>query len=323
MPTRLGWGFLLLLGGIAFAAINTGNNLLYLLVGICLAAMIISFAAGGRMLARLRGEVTAPDEILARDPTTLIVTLRNVHPRGASPAVEVRVRAEAIRFSPLRFAPLLPGASGTRFVAARFPRRGIVRGVRLTLRTSDPFGLVRRRRRLAAAGEFLIYPAPGRLAEPEERSGHRRGDMPARRVGEGLELHQIRPYRFEDDSRHIDWPATARLGELMVKEFLEEGADRLVIVFDPRVKRLDEPTLSSFEREVSRATALILRCGERRTPLGFIAPGREFPEIDLPGGHRPALEYLATILPVAGVRDAPLAPELRGMPGVVHLGEGS
>ena len=45
MPTRLGWGLLLLLGGVAFAALNTGNNLLYLLVGLCLAAMAVSFVA--------------------------------------------------------------------------------------------------------------------------------------------------------------------------------------------------------------------------------------------------------------------------------------
>ena len=41
----------------------------------------------------------------------------------------------------------------------------------------------------------------------EEALAHERGEASARRVGEGLELHQMRDYQWSDDARHIDWRA--------------------------------------------------------------------------------------------------------------------
>jgi len=281
--------------------------------------MAVSFVAGGRALGLLRAEVTFPEEILAADPTSLILTLHNPSSRRYSAAASARLRAGGQRLPGVRFGSLAPGGSATRFVPTRFPWRGLVRGVRLALETTDPFGLVRRRRHLRIRGEFFVYPAPSPPGEVDDLGRHGRGDLPARRIGEGIELHQIRRYQLEDESRHIDWRATARLGEVMVKEFLEERAEHLVIVFDPAVATLNAPTRSRFEQQVSLATALVIRCCERRTPLGFIAPDREFREIDPPGGHRPVLEYLATVQPAVGMA-ASLAPELEGMPGLVRLG---
>jgi hypothetical protein len=73
-----------------------------------------------------------------------------------------------------------------------------------------------------------------------------------------------------------------------------------------------------FEGLVSQAAALVWRCVDARTPLRFIAPGREFQDLDPPGGHRPILEYLAEVTPTFGpVR--PLSPDLETGPGVVRL----
>ena len=321
MPTRLGWGFLLLLGGISFAAVNTGNNLLYLLVGIGLATLGVSTLSGGRALRQLDAEVSAPEEILASEPTAFVLTLRNRHPRLGSPAVLARLRPPGPSLPPIAVAPLIPGDAATRFLSARFPRRGLFSSGRLTLETTEPFGLVRRRRRLLPGGEFFVYPAPANLDAiyQEEAVGHR-GDRSTRRIGEGLELHQIRPYQFDDDSRHIDWRASARLEQLMVKEFLEEGVERLTIAFDPGLPEDTPSGRRSFEREVSLAAALIYRCGARGVPFRFLAPEREFPMVDPPGGHRPVLEYLAVVGPEVRSEEWDFGPDLEGASGVVRLG---
>jgi uncharacterized protein (DUF58 family) len=317
MPTRLGWGLVLLLGGIGFAAVNTGNNLLYLMLGIGLAALGVSGLSAGRALAGLEAAVTAPQEILAREPTAFVLTLRNARSRAASPAVEARLQAASENTAVPRLAP---GAAAIRFLPARFPRRGVYAAGRLTLGTTDPFGLVRRRRRVVPAGEFLVYPAPGSLERFDEEHPRRgRADTATRRVGEGLELHQIRAYRFDDDSRHIDWRASARLGELMLKEFLEEGVEHLVIVFDPRVPRRMPALGPRFEDTVSLAAALVYRCSERGIPYRFLAPGREFPMVDPPGGHRAVLEYLSTVEPEVDPSAAPLAADLEDVPGVIRF----
>lgn len=317
MPTRLGWNLLLLLGGIAFAAINTGNNLLYLLLGIGLATLALSWLAGGAALGQLRVEITPPEEAVAGEPTAFILTLRHAGRGGPSPLASFRARCDGLGPLAAELPPLRPGGSLVRFLPARLPRRGLHRLERATIETCEPFGLVRRRRRVPAAAEIVAYPAPAPI-DAEPLAGDEGGEVASRRVGEGLELHQIRPYRFDDDSRHLDWRSTARLGEMMVKEFLEEGAERLTILFDPHAPVDDAPTRRRFETLVSQAAALVLRCGERRVPFRFVAPGREFRDVDPPGGHRPVLEYLGTVEPAVGA-PAAFAPGIEHERGVVRL----
>ena len=319
MPTRLGWGLLLLLGGVTFAALNTGNNLLYLLVGLCLAAMAVSFVAGGRALKRLDVDVSYPEEILAGELSALILVLGNRHARLGSPSLEVRTEGAA-RGTNLRVAPLEPGSSRTCFVPIQLLQRGLFPLGPVELTTSDPLGLTRRRRTIRPQGSYFVFPSPLPLADPENALAHQHGDAPARRVGEGLELHQMRDYQWSDDARSIDWRATARTGHLMVKEFLEANSEHLLLIFDPTVEKLDEETRRRFEKQVSLATAAVLRCAEERTPFRFMAPDTELLEVDPPGGHRPALEYLATIMPRTAQGSAPFAEDLDGLPGVIRLG---
>jgi uncharacterized protein (DUF58 family) len=307
----------MLLGGIAFAALNTGNNLLYLLLGLCAAAMTLSAVAGRRALSRLTLDLSYPEEILAGEPTSMVVLLSNPHARALSPGVSVRIGRRA---TPLEVPPLMPGASRTAFVRTEFPRRGLFRADSVQLTTCDPLGLMRRRRNLTTAGEYYVFPAPLPLGSPQQALAHERGEAPTRRVGEGLELHQMRDYQFSDDSRHIDWRATARADHLIVKEFLETNTEHLLLVFDPTVERLDARVRERFEEQVSLATTAVLRCADERTGFRFLAPDCEFSEVDPPGGHRQVLEYLATVEPQLAPFAQPFAAELAGTPGVIHLG---
>ena len=209
MPTRLGRTLLTLLGGIAFAAINTGNNLLYLLVGIGLAALLVSGFVAGRGLAGLALELSHPEEMVARERTSVVLTVRHTGRRGASPAVRCAIQVANAVLEPFSLPPVPAGDSLVRFIPATFPHRGRVRLDRVRLETSEPFGLVTRRRTctfgIEPSPEFLVYPAPSDPAAVDEALGGNSSDLISRRVGEGLELHQIRAARSDDDSLHLDW----------------------------------------------------------------------------------------------------------------------
>jgi len=321
MPTRLGWTLLALLGGIAFAAINTGNNLLYLLVGIGLAALLVSGFVAGREIAGLTLEISHPEEIVAREPTSLVLTVQHPGRGEASPALRCTLPAALGGTAPFSLPPVPAGGSLVRFIPTVFPRRGRIRLDRVRLETSDPFGLVTRRRLLGRELEVLVYPSPSDAEAADEALGENSSELISRRVGEGLELHQIRAARSDDDSRHLDWRATARVGELMVKECLEEGAARLTIVFDPGAPADSPAVRARFEALVSHAATLVWRCADVRRPLRFIAPEKEFRDLDPPGGHRPILDYLAQVDPTFGPA-RPLAPDLDAEPGVVRLALG-
>ena len=55
-------------------------------------------------------------------------------------------------------------------------------------------------------------------------------------------------------------------------------------------------------------------------PFRFLAPEREFPMVDPPGGHRPVLEYLAVVGPEVRSEEWDFGPDLEGASAVVRLG---
>src|SRR5213592_2126686 len=64
-PARDGWWCLGAALGLGFAAINTGNNLLYLLVSMLLGLIIVSGVLSEQSIRRVRVEPVLPDELFA------------------------------------------------------------------------------------------------------------------------------------------------------------------------------------------------------------------------------------------------------------------
>jgi uncharacterized protein (DUF58 family) len=116
-----------------------------------------------------------------------------------------------------------------------FRRRGRFATGRLALRTHGPLGLARRRERrtvddVVNVGVDLavVVARAARLVRGSDSDGARR----KRAVERGRELESLRDYRRGDDVRLVDWKATARRGELVVKELVPETRQDVVIVLD-------------------------------------------------------------------------------------------
>ena len=63
-------------------------------------------------------------------------------------------------------------------------------------------------------------------------SGMHVGDYSSARKGSGFEFDQIRDYQEGDDVRFIDWNSTARMGKLLVRQYIEERNRAVVIAVD-------------------------------------------------------------------------------------------
>lgn len=100
----------------------------------------------------------------------------------------------------------------------------------------DPLGFFRWETLLPVEAPTLtVYPQL--LALPRRRLGlptvlQPGGITKMRRRGIGAEFMELREYSVDDDSRLIDWKATARLGKLMVKVFEQESYMRVVLIVD-------------------------------------------------------------------------------------------
>jgi uncharacterized protein (DUF58 family) len=149
-------------------------------------------------------------------------------------------------------------------------RRGERRTERITVRSTGPLGLASRQATLTAPGRIRVLPPfnarkhlPSRLARLRELDG--RTSVMIR--GQGTEFDSLREYVRGDDVRSIDWRATARHSDVMVRTWRPERDRRVVIVIDTgrtQAARIDdEPRLDTAYESSLLLAALATRAGDR------------------------------------------------------------
>ncbi len=257
--------FVMFLMIIGFAAWNNGNNLLYLVLSAMLAFLIAANLIARISLADVSVQLRFPDHIFAGDPANISVTLLN-HKRfmpSYSLAVEAlseeaeeenegerrRVREGAReRAAPSSARPLDPSPPGlgklAYFVVAparssvrqriehTFGRRGRYPITGFRIATKFPAGFFKKWRRIDAAGEIIVYPKPRPLDDFYHALPMLVGQIESHARGSGDDLYAIRRYHPSDHIRNIDWKATAKAMQMMVREHTREDEWRLTIVFD-------------------------------------------------------------------------------------------
>jgi len=114
-------------------------------------------------------------------------------------------------------------------------RRGDQRAAAVTARSIGPLGLAGRQRSRPVPGQVRVLPPflsrkhlPSRLAKLREIDGL----LPTLIRGQGTEFDSLREYVVGDDVRSIDWRATARRADVMVRTWRPERDRRVVIVLD-------------------------------------------------------------------------------------------
>jgi len=114
-------------------------------------------------------------------------------------------------------------------------RRGDRRADHVTIRLLGPLGLGGRQRSRVVPGSIrVLHPFHSRRHLPSKLSQLRLidGRSAVRRRGQGTEFDSLRDYVDGDDVRSIDWRATARRGNVVVRTWQPEQHRRIVIVID-------------------------------------------------------------------------------------------
>ena len=141
---------------LVLAAVNTGNNLLFLILACLLAGILISGVLSRIVLTGMELKFDLPEHIFAEQPVLAEVELRNE--KQIWPSFSLRVIGERpknklpaqILSCPVFF-PYIPRLSAARQkVELRFPRRGVYRQDAFGIRTRFPFGFFEKTR----AGDF-------------------------------------------------------------------------------------------------------------------------------------------------------------------------
>jgi uncharacterized protein (DUF58 family) len=287
--TRDGRWFIVMTLMVGFGAVNTGNNLLYLMLGMMLGLIIVSGILSERMLRGVEVERLAAGDLFAGRESTVSFELSNSKRYLSSYSITVeehesrgtralRRIANGLPASPPRSRKARekeedPGAPkalalrippGSKVVATGryvFPRRGYYRYVGIDLGTRFPFGFFEKYRPIYADAEVLVYPQilddmadPGRTPAME-------GEVD--RAFEGLsgDFFGLRDFRDGDDRRDVHWKVSARRGKLVRRLYEKQDNEAVAIHLYNWVPEGadDDEALARMERLISEVATICVR----------------------------------------------------------------
>jgi len=304
-PTRAGWSFFALTFGVGFAALNTGNNLLYLVLALMLAFLVLSGVLSESALRGIALRRRVPRELYAEREGWISIEIANRQRRVVAYAVVVEDRLVADdggeraggRCFALRIAP---GETVRRSYRLRPERRGELVFAGFVVSTRFPFGLFSKSRVIEAHEHALVYPAVDPVRIPPDFGGARESGHDVRGPrGHGSEVGGVREYQRGDPPRRIAWRTSLRTRSLWVRDVESEHRAEVEV----RLRTAGRPADAGFERDVRGSASEIFALLERGLRVGL----RTDREHLHPGGgaaqRTRLLGYLARVLP-----DHPEAP---------------
>jgi uncharacterized protein (DUF58 family) len=275
------------LAGIFFiflAALNTGNNLLFMILASMIAGILMSGILSSISLTGTEMKLELPEHIFAEQPVLAAVELRNE--KLTLPSFSLRVvgdekKAQGQILSRPVYFPYIPKQRSTRQqVELAFPRRGVYRQDAFGIRTKFPFGFLEKTRKVESPVEVVVYPRVEPTEEFYEILPLISGEMESYYRGRGHDLYSIRDYQPTDSARFVDWKASAKTSALKVREFTREDERRVLLVFDPHLDGAEKGGAAfdeKFERGVTLCACLAWHFYEIDAELQFRMPGFETP----------------------------------------------
>jgi uncharacterized protein (DUF58 family) len=261
--TREGKVFIGITFGVGLAAVNTGNNLLYLVLGLLLSLVILSGVLSEIALRGLEFRRRLPRRAYAGTPALVEIEVHNTKRHAPSYSIEVEDRLENRRTDKrCYFLKVSAGARQTAAYRRVAPVRGTEQYLALRVATRFPFGLFEKWREIDMREAQLVYPSPLR-SRSERTPTVVAGEQVTREERGHGEVDGVRELADGDPVRDIHWAKTAAAGKLVARERRREGARAVRIEVANRVgEGDDEPQRRAarlrVEDEIRRAAGAAL-----------------------------------------------------------------
>jgi uncharacterized protein (DUF58 family) len=266
--TRVGATYLLTTFVLAIAAVNTGNNAIYIAVSLMLGCLLLSGLASKGGLKHLELEVGGIEEAWAAQPAEGTIRIRN---RSRIWNVRDVVLTSQAFAAPVLIA-MVPRRSDLRVpVSFLFRRRGLAHVTAIDSYTRYPFGFFLKKRRLRVSSDVVVFPRVLSEDVAEERFRLLAGDRSlSGRQGPGSELHSFRDYVRGDSLRQVHWKKSASLGRWIMKQPEAEAAHTVYVVVDPYKPR--DVTDDQFEDAIAAAATFIFHAVRRGLDVTLSLP---------------------------------------------------
>ena len=303
--TREGLLYILGVFLLSLAAVNSGNNLLFVVVAALLSAIAVSGIISRSSLRQISLSLQLPENVFVGERVSIKITLRNL--KRIFPSFSIRVEdpdlsRTHVPFSLLRmlklrnsspestaqdkalfrqaayFPMLRAGETRSELAFQSFPHRGLYHLRGFWISTRFPFGLFRRGEFIGAKGEILVYPLIQEISSFFHLLPFLPGHLEGSRVGQGENLFSMRKYQESESARIIDWKATAKTGELMARDYAREEENAICLILDTRMHdQSNGNSASKFEKAVSLAAGIAAHFLREGAGMEFLTPYEHIP----------------------------------------------
>jgi uncharacterized protein (DUF58 family) len=308
--TRAGWCFIGIIFGVGFAALNTGNNLLYLVLALMLAFLVLSGFLSEASLRGIQVERALPREFFAASPNRVVLRICNQQRRISSFAIllEDRLEEEGGSVAAGRAFALRVGATEVvnRSYVLAPDRRGALAFCGVRVSTRFPFGLFVKSRELEVEDTALVYPQVFLTPVPEDaRQPDRNPEEQVGQARQGDDVAGLREFVPGDGLGRVQWRRSLRAGRWLVGEREGDASGEVEILLSLGGRGAHsafEERLSHTASEVVSALDAGLRVGLRSNSARF-SPSTGF-------AHRTdLLTYLALVKPESSRDDSARATQ--------------
>ena len=257
--TPSGMRFVLTTLAVGLAAVNTRNNLLYLILAMLLSFIVLSGILSEKTLRYLKVERMFPSHPFAGIP--FLIYLQVTSRRRGFPSFCISIHElehPGIESKPVRIYRL-PSAQSLLFsTQILFRHRGLFRLEGIRYETTFPFGFFRKSLIRRDPQEVIVYPEISKL--PQELLMRLTGpgeSHESQLVGPGSSIRSLRDYTPLDDARSIHWKASARQGRLLSKEYEHEEERQIVLrLINHLPESESEEDRDLLEKSISMAASI-------------------------------------------------------------------
>ncbi len=300
--TREGGGFIVLLFGVGLGAVNSGNNLLYLILAMCCSFIAVSGVLSEQAFKGISVQASLPKTIYPEDSYPLNLKISNSKKIIPSYSLHVEFPLDPrgrYRIGPSAYVYQLPPQSSVdRSLIFTGLQRGPARIPSVHLKTSFPFGFFVKTKTLPIHLETLIFPIIKEVILPSPEEYFQEGEGTIGLAGD--DLYSIREYQPGDPMAAVHWKSSAKTGALRVKEFSKGGLHNYTLflnILDPQTNAIVGPDV--LENRVTESASLAYHLIRRGDEVSL-----KTPEMQTPSGNTEAhLETILKILTRVGYDD--------------------